>query len=58
MKEKLAHAVRDFVQYERGKGDDDGLRLGVEELKSAIFRTPKRISTSRQTGSIIELLKR
>ena len=56
MKEKLAHAVRDFVQYERGKKDDDKLRLGVGELKSAIFRTPKRIYTSRQTGSIIELL--
>ena len=33
------------MQAEQGKGDDDELRLGVAELQSAIFRTPKRIST-------------
>ena len=45
MKEKHAQAVRDLVQAEQGKGDEDELRLGIVELQSAIFSTPKRIST-------------
>ena len=48
MKEKHDQAAIDFVQAMQKKGDDDELRLGVEELQSAIFRTPKRISTPQE----------
>ena len=41
VKEKHAQAVRDFVQAEQGKGYDDDLILGIEELQSVIFGTPK-----------------
>ena len=61
MKKKHAQAVRDVVQAEQGKGTEDELRLGVRELQSAIFRTPKRISTShanRILHRIAEEMKR
>ena len=47
-KEKHAQALRDFVQAKQGKGDEEELRLDVAELQSAIFRTPKRISTPQE----------
>ena len=57
MKEKHAQAVRDFLKAEQGQGDNDELRLSAGELQSAIFRTPKRISTPGRLGSSIKLLK-
>ena len=45
IREKHAQAVRDFVQAEQGKGDEDELRSGIGEMQSAIFRTLKGIST-------------
>ena len=47
MKMKHAQAVRDFVQAEREKGDNDELRLGIEELQSVSFRTPKGTPTQQ-----------
>ena len=57
MKEGNAQAVRDFVQAEQGKSDDDVLKLGVGELQLVIFRTSKRIFTPMRTGSSIQFLK-
>ena len=45
IKEKHAQAVRDFVQAEQGKRDDEELRLGLGKLQLAIFRTPKGLFT-------------
>ena len=57
MKEEHAPALRDFVQAEQQKGDNDELRLGVGELRSTIFEIPKRTSTSRRTASSIQFLE-
>ena len=52
MKEKHAQAVRDFVQADQGKGDDDDLRLGIGEMQSTIFRTPKGLSTPQSNRNL------
>ena len=58
IKEKHAKEVRDFVQAEQGKGNDDELRLGIGELYTTSSGPRKESLLRRRTESFIELLRR